>query len=214
MSNSNNNLIPNGTAINLKHFIYLDRPRLTSYASQLSDGIVQSRKLTENVVNRSVDSPLELYEEEIVEKGNEAEFSIGPKTHIGGLTNKKNNKIITRTGFKNSGTIITDESSQSFSEDKINHDNSYLYIEEKLIEKNILCEVNNFSQLNSYSPLIKIKGTARFFDWETIRELLSNPNEFHSYLNKVYIKIDKNRNLTQDLGSEYFQEPNLAVNIY
>ncbi|WP_459195265.1 DUF6414 family protein [Nostoc sp. FACHB-892] len=51
----------NGSAISLKHFIYLDRNRLNSYSSQLEDGIIQIRRLTENLGNKTADVHGERY---------------------------------------------------------------------------------------------------------------------------------------------------------
>jgi hypothetical protein len=52
VSKTEKNLDVNGNDISLKQFIYLDRNRLKSYSSQISDGIVQLRRLTENNITR------------------------------------------------------------------------------------------------------------------------------------------------------------------
>ena len=174
MKKQNKNLLPDGNVVNLKHFIYLDRDRLASYSSQLSDGIVQLRRLTENIGNRSVDSPVEQYAEEIIEKDNETELSLGPKAHAGGVSVKNANKNTNRRGFKEGATTITDESSQSFSQDEIDHDNAYLRLEKKLIKENLLVEVNTIDELIQDSRLIKIKGITRFFDWDSLKGLITN----------------------------------------
>ena len=174
MKKQNKNLLPDGNVVNLKHFIYLDRDRLASYSSQLSDGIVQLRRLTENIGNRSVDSPVEQYAEEIIEKDNETELSLGPKAHAGGVSVKNANKNTNRRGFKEGATTITDESSQSFNQDEIDHDNAYLRLEKKLIKENLLVEVNTIDELIQDSRLIKIKGITRFFDWDSLKGLITN----------------------------------------
>jgi hypothetical protein len=170
----NKNLLPDGNVVNLKHFIYLDRDRLTSYSSQFSDGIVQLRRLTENIGNRSVDSPVEQYAEEIIEKDNETELSLGPKAHAGGVSVKNANKNTNRRSFREGGTTTTDESSQSFSQDEVDHDNAYLRLEEKLIKENLLIEVNTINELSQDVRLIKIKGITRFFDWNSLKGLITN----------------------------------------
>jgi hypothetical protein len=170
----NKNLLPDGNVVNLKHFIYLDRDRLTSYSSQFSDGIIQLRRLTENIGNRSVDSPVEQYAEEIIEKNNETELSLGPKAHAGGVSVKNANKNTNRRGFKGGGTATTDESFQSYSQDEVDHDNAYLRLEEKLIKENLLVEVNTIDELIQDSRLIKIKGITRFFDWDSLKGLITN----------------------------------------
>lgn len=174
MKKQNKNLLPDGNVVNLKHFIYLDRDRLSSYSSQFSDGIIQLRRLTENIGNRSVDSPVEQYAEEIIEKNNETELSLGPKAHAGGVSVKNVNKNTNRRGFKEGATTITDESSQSFSQDEIDHDNAYLRLEEKLIKENLLFEVNTINELSQDVRLIKIKGITRFFDWDSLKGLITN----------------------------------------
>ena len=174
MKKQSKNLLPDGNVVNLKHFIYLDRDRLTSYSSQFSDGIVQLRRLTENIGNRSVDSPVEQYAEEIIEKDNETELSFGPKAHAVGVSVKNLNKNTNKVGFKGGGTAITDESSQSYSQDEIDHDNAYLRLEEKLIKENLLIEVNTINELSQDVRLIKIKGITRFFDWDSLKGLITN----------------------------------------
>ena len=174
MKKQNKNLLPDGNVVNLKHFIYLDRDRLASYSSQLSDGIVQLRRLTENIGNRSVDSPVEQYAEEIIEKDNETELSLGPKAHAGGVSVKNANKNTNRRGFKGGGTATTDESSQSFSQDIIDHDHGYFLLEKKLIQDKLLIEATTVSQLTQNSPLIKVTGITRFFDWDSLKSLIYN----------------------------------------
>ncbi len=174
MKKQNKNLLPDGNVVNLKHFIYLDRDRLASYSSQLSDGIVQLRRLTENMGSRSVDSPVEEYAEEIVEKNNETEFSVGPKAHAGGVSVKNINKNTNRRGFKGGGNTTTDESSQSFSQDMIDHDYGYFLLEKKLIQNKLLIEASTVSQLTQNSPLIKMTGITRFFDWDSLKNLIYN----------------------------------------
>ncbi len=115
----------NGSDINLRHFIYLDRTRLTSYSSQLSDGIIQLRRLTENRGNRLVDNPSERVRESFRETATDGEVKLG--FAAGKKTNKRNSK----TTFKVSGVTSTDEYSQSFSEDKTDYDNTYITFEKQ-----------------------------------------------------------------------------------
>ncbi|MEH2238127.1 DUF6414 family protein [Nostoc sp.] len=79
----------NGSAISLKHFIYLDRNRLNSYSSQLEDGIIQIRRLTENLGNKTADVHGERYTEKTEEEAREIEFSLGPKNLMGGYQGKE-----------------------------------------------------------------------------------------------------------------------------
>jgi hypothetical protein len=117
---------------------------------------------------------VEQYAEEIIEKDNETELSLGPKAHAGGVSVKNANKNTNRRGFKEGATTITDESSQSFNQDEIDHDNAYLRLEKKLIKENLLVEVNTIDELIQDSRLIKIKGITRFFDWDSLKGLITN----------------------------------------
>ncbi len=169
MSKTEKSLDVNGNAISLKQFIYLDRNRLTSYSSQFSDGIVQLRRITENNVTRITENPAQETRERFEENNSEGEAKFAG---FGGKTNKKRNR---KTTFSQpTGTINSDEESQSFSEDKTDYDNAYLMLERQLVEKGMLTEINENFQRNTYSPLIKAKGISRFFDWESIASLLNN----------------------------------------
>ncbi|MHC5741278.1 MAG: DUF6414 family protein [Nostoc sp.] len=79
----------NGSATSLKHFIYLDRNRLNSYSSQLDDGIIQLRRLTENLGNKTADVHGEKYTEKTEEEARDIELSLGPKNIMGGYQRKE-----------------------------------------------------------------------------------------------------------------------------
>ncbi|MDZ7958197.1 MAG: hypothetical protein RMY34_09900 [Aulosira sp. DedQUE10] len=125
----------NGSAISLKHFIYLDRNRLNSYSSQLDDGIIQIRRLTENIGNKITDVHDERYTEKTEEESRDIEFSLGPKNFMGGISGKGNDKISKKEGYKEGAKTIIDESSESFSQDKIDYHNNYLIFEKQLIDQ-------------------------------------------------------------------------------
>ena len=177
MKTEKKNLEKNGSDISLKHFIYLDRKRLDSYSSQLLDGIVQIRRITENAGAKTTDSPNQQYTEHTEENGREGEISLGPKTYAGGFSAKGASKTTKKTGVKQGGQTTIDELSQSFSEDKIDYHNSYLLFEQELITKGILKEISRESQLNQYSSLIKITGISKFFDWESVMNFMDRQYE-------------------------------------
>ena len=167
MSKSDKILERNGSDISLKKFIYLDRNRLNSYLSQISDGIVQLRRLTENTAIRVTENPTELTRESFQESSSEGEAKLGV---IARSKSKKKNR---KTTFKEPGGATTsDEESQSFSEDKTDYDNAYLILERQLSEMELLSEIDGNVQPDNYKPIVKAKGISRFFDWEAISNML------------------------------------------
>lgn len=176
MTELENNLAESGEGTSLKHFIYLDRSRITSYSSQLLDGIVQLRRLTESEGNRSAQSSDEEYTEEVEEDGKEGEVSIGPKNYAGGMSGKSVNKLTKRKGFKKGANTVNNDFSQSLSEEKTDYDNGYLVLEKELIVRKFLAEIRDESELKQYSSLIKITATSRFFDWDSILQLMTQEN--------------------------------------
>lgn len=169
----------NGSDINLRHFIYLDRTRLTSYSSQLSDGIIQLRRLTENRGNRFVDNPSERVRESFRETTTDGEVKLG--FAAGKKTNKRNSK----TTIKESGVTSTDEYLQSFSEDKTDYDNTYITFEKQLMESGALSEISEGTVLERYTPLIKTSGVSRFFDWESIVKVFNSTCDFNNVINQI-----------------------------
>ncbi|MEH2300593.1 MAG: hypothetical protein V7K88_16725 [Nostoc sp.] len=171
----------NGSATSLKHFIYLDRNRLNSYSSQLEDGIIQIRRLTENLGNKTADVHGEKYTEKTEEEARDIEVSLGPKNIMGGVSAKGNDKSTKKEGYKEGTKTIMDESSESFSQDKIDYQNTYLIFEKQLITKGILKEFFHEDQLKQYASLIKITGISKFFDWNS---LLNFCDEFGNLIAK------------------------------
>lgn len=182
MTELDNNLPGSGEGTSLKHFIYLDRSRINSYSSQLLDGIVQLRRLTENEGNSSAQSSDEEYTEEVQEDGKEGEVSIGPKNYAGGMSGKSVNKLTTRKGFRKGANTLNNDFSQSLLEEKIDYDNGYLNIEKQLIIRKFLTEIRDESELKQYSSLIKITATSRFFDWDSILQVMTQEQVTLAYL--------------------------------
>ncbi|HYX15170.1 MAG TPA: hypothetical protein VE944_12535 [Nostoc sp.] len=194
-----NNFIENIEDINLKHFIYLDRNRLHSYSSQLLNGIVQIKRLTENEANKITQGTDEEYTEEIQEDGKEGEISIGPKNLAGGLSGKTIDKTIIRKGFKKGINADTKEYSYSSSEDIVDHDNGYLDFEEGLIRKGILKEIKSELDLKEYSSLIKITGTSKFFDWNSIIETFTDKDILSIFLNQTQLNSNQRKAKEQEI---------------
>jgi hypothetical protein len=172
-------LLKNGSDINLRHFIYLDRTRLTSYSSQLSDGVIQLRRLTENKGNRLVDNPSERVRESFREIATDGEVKLG--FAAGKKTNKRNSK----TTLKESGVTSTDEYFQSFSEDKTDYDNTYITFEKQLIQSGSLSEITEDMVLEDYTPLIKTSGVSRFFDWDSMVKVFNSTCDFSNVINQI-----------------------------
>lgn len=203
----NNDLTENSEETKIKHFIYLDRERLNSYASQLSDGIVQVRRLGENEVTKITKGSNDEYTEEIQEDGREGEISIGPKNYAGGLSGKTIDKTTRKQGFRKGLTTEGSEFSYSAFEDIHTHDNGYLEFEEDLIKKGFLKEIKDESELKEYSSLIKITGTSKFFDWDSIVETFSDKEI-------LYMLMDQgNNSLTSNQKKTKEKEMNIALKV-
>ncbi|MBD2335920.1 hypothetical protein H6G64_02800 [Calothrix sp. FACHB-156] len=177
------NLIEEDEALNLKHFIYLDKIKLHSYSSQLLGGLVQLRRLIENEGIRSTQSSGEEYTEKVQEDGKEGEISFGPKNYAGGISGKTIDKTISKNGYKKGLNTKSDEYLYSTTEDIVEHDYGYFKFEEILTNKGILRQINNIEELEKYSSLIKITGVCRFTDWDSIIEAFSSDNVINYFLN-------------------------------
>lgn len=94
------------------------------------------------------------------------------------MTGKGDKKQTIKSGIKSPiGSIQESSESKNFSEDKLDHDNLYLLLEQHFIGHKLLNEITDVSCLeNSESQIIKITAPTRFFDWSMIHKLLENPN--------------------------------------
>lgn len=169
--------LEDGSVINPRHFIYLDRSRLFSYTAQVSDGLPQLRSLLETVSRSVVDTPIERYSEENQELLNEVDGSIGPKGFAGGLSGKRSHQRSHKKGVKESGATNKYESMQILAEHKAEHDNLYLLLEQELIDVGLLHEVNETLIPQQCPRLIKVTGTARFFDWDSVLRFMEEPDD-------------------------------------
>lgn len=180
MSKINKDLLTGGKGINPKHFIYLDRSRLFSYTAQFSDGLPQLRHLLESVNKGNLSTDTEQYNEEVKEVSNAVEASVGAKSVVGSVAGTKEEKKTQKRSIKDAGNTAKYEALQALSEVKVEHDNLYLLLEEDLIEAGLLLELNkDISQAES-SALIKVKGVARFFDWEMLAKLYERPEDLRN----------------------------------
>ena len=200
MSNPNKNSLKNGSAINPKHFIYLDRNRLFSYASQLSDGLPQLRRFLEMASRKVVDSDIEKYEEATEETSGTGEISVGPKSFAGTVAGNIGKKGTKKRGFKDSGLSDTKESLDALLEDKIEHDNLYLTLEQDLVDAGLLHELGQELLLAQSPPLVKVKGIARFMDWASFFKLFEDPDKLWSILDVNTRKNLGNKNNIKNLA--------------
>ncbi|MCW9680158.1 hypothetical protein FJR41_004930 [Dolichospermum planctonicum UHCC 0167] len=188
------NLIEEDEISSLKHFIYLDKIKLHSYSSQLFGGVVQLRRLTENEGTKSTQSSGEEYTEKIQEDGKEGEISIGPKNYAGGASGKTLDKTTLKDGYKKGVNTASDEYLSSTTEDIVEHDYGYLKFEEILINRGILKEIKDITELEKYSSLIKITGVCRFIDWDSIIELCSKDSVINSFVSNSKQNTNQNTN--------------------
>ncbi|QIR40619.1 hypothetical protein HCG51_30615 [Tolypothrix sp. PCC 7910] len=196
------NLIKEDDALNLKHFIYLDKIKLYSYSSQLLGGLVQLRRLIENEGIKSIQSSGEEYTEKVQEDGKEGEISLGPKNYAGGISGKTIDKTISKNGYKKGVNTKSDEYLYSTTEDIVDHDYGYLKFEEILTKKGILRQINNIEQLEKYSSLIKITGVCRFTDWDSIIEAVSSDNVIN------FFRLNYNQNTEKGFKKNSQQKKN------
>lgn len=157
--------------VSLKHFIYLDRERLKSYSSQLLNGIVQMHRFSENRGSKTTESSPDISETHTSKTEKSNEVSVGPKNTMGAVA-KKNTTSSTKSHiYIEKGLIEIDNLEKLYSKDVEDYDNSYLDLETKLIEHGLLVEVNKSIPISKYPRLVKLRGTARFFDWNTFKVL-------------------------------------------
>lgn len=182
MNEQNGGFIENGSVISPRHFIYLDRSRLFSYTAQLSDGLPHLRSFLESVGHSTSDSSIEQYGEEVNEDTGDGEGS----GNLGVITvkGKKGHKSSHKEGFKDGGSTNKYDSLQILSQDKIEHDNLYLALEEDLASAGWLKELDESALLDRLPTLIKVKGVARFFDWESIMQLFEKPDAIWSFFSE------------------------------
>lgn len=173
MNNAEKALTGSGGVTSLKHFVYLDRERLISYMAQLSDGVTLLRRFLEGDGRKSVETPIEHYGSETQETSTELEGNIGLKAAVGVSSTRSGKKLATK-GFKDSGVARTDDSFRLFAEDKAEHDNLYLILEERLTERDWLREITPDIASSSTPRLVKVKGAARFCDWNSFHDFLKN----------------------------------------
>jgi hypothetical protein len=177
-------LTVSGDDTKLKHFIYLDRSRLNSYTSQISDGLTQIRRLSETINRKDTQNPAEEFQEEIREKISSAEGSLGNTLLVKG-SGKGEKKQSIKTGYKSQKSPIQESSeSKNFSEDKLEHDNLYLLLEKELIQSGMLIEANEDTfSCGVESQLVKITATTRFFDWSTIHKICEKADDIKGLMN-------------------------------
>ncbi|MDE0398919.1 MAG: hypothetical protein OXL96_14075, partial [Candidatus Poribacteria bacterium] len=160
--------------LNPVEFLYLDRNRLFSYASQLEDGLTLLRRLRDTVEGGSVDEPVTTEYEQAerttttgaagVRAGVRAEASLKTEDTQTDRTSSGGQRQISFT-------------KQGLDEAKIEHDNLMLIIQRNLEESGRL---RPFTGSVSESGLYLFRGTLSFYDWSTVIKLLKGFNVFQS----------------------------------
>jgi len=144
------------------------------------DGIIQLRQLNETIRESSTDTP-------VIESGTETTESFkeggsGASIKIVEVNRKRYKKRSKTKGVESGGTSITTESIESSSEEKVNHDNIYINLERDLIKANFLKEVDGKLLMNNYChSLVKIRGLARFMDWNSLKKIVNGIGELLPY---------------------------------
>lgn len=180
MSAENGIFNGNGSGIEPYHFIYLDRQRLTSYVAQTSDGVTLLRRLLDSNTQRNINVPAEKYRQEVREESAVGEVNVGPDfLGFGGTKEKKTSRT---KSIKESDPTQEYGSFQALLEDKLDHDNLYLLLEQDLNRAGRLRNVDAEWLRNPRPGLVKATGTSRFVDWQAIGKFLEQIDSMWSNL--------------------------------
>ena len=174
MSKREKGFSENGNGIKPKHFIYLDRNRLFSYVSQLSDGLPTVRNLLDAIGDSATETPTEIEKRGIIEESGEGNVKGSlAAVQAGGKKSRKKEK--TKAVRKTDGPTKTYNSLNLLSQSKIEHDNLYIALETDLINSGLITEINNknFGEDN-LSCIVKISSYASFIDPELISDMTFN----------------------------------------
>ncbi len=149
-------------------FLYLDRGRLFSYASQLEDGLTLLRRLRDTVEGGSVDKPA-ITEREQAERTTAASVA---GTNLGIKAEGSQETETTQTDRVSSGgQTQVSFTKQGLDQAKIEHDNLMLIIQRNLEESGRL---KPFTGTLPASGLYLFRGPLSFFDWSTIVKLIAS----------------------------------------
>lgn len=99
------------------------------------------------------------------------EVHLGAKNTFGGIVAKNGNKTITSHLYREKGINATDSFETTFSQSVVDYDNAYLELEKELIDNQLLSKINKSIPISKYPRLVKLRGTARFFDWNAFKIL-------------------------------------------
>lgn len=158
----------------IREFIYLDRPRLASYAAQLNNGIISTRRLAEmSLSGEVVSSPTITNESETVDK---ASGTAGIRFGVN-LEGSAEFQQAKRKSVEDGGDLTANYSGTHFSQDKHDHDNLFESIEKQLKERGLLSE---YKGGNPKTPLIQVEGALKLMDWAALISIFSNIDSFQN----------------------------------
>jgi len=157
-----------GNATNLVEVLYLDRGRLHSYAAQLGDGLTILRRLHNvggNVTTRYSGQTR-------VDTENRNSRRTGGGIHsVGRLDTDVTKEDTSRQSSASAHTSDADYEQAEFGEDKAEHDNLLLIIEQNLYDAGVL---KDFTGEIDSPGLYRFQGPMRFFDWELLGSLIES----------------------------------------
>jgi hypothetical protein len=156
----------------IREFIYLDRPRLASYAAQLNNGIISTRRLAEmSMSGQVISSPTVINGSETVDKATgTAGLQLG--VSLGGSAEFQQTK---HKSIEDGGDLTADFSGSQYSQDKHDHDNLFESIEKQLKDRNLL---SNYTGGIPKTPLIQVDGALKLMDWAALISIFSNVDSF------------------------------------
>lgn len=157
-----------------RHFIYLDRNRLFSYISQMSNGLPTVKSLLRSASESSTTTPDSYEKKESSETSTKATGELNVSILKG--SGSEDNKEITEEKWNtDDGSFDTYNSLQILANLKIEHDNLYLALEKDLLKLNLIKDIDE-SNIKNYntSSIIKISSYASFVDPELIEAITFN----------------------------------------
>lgn len=153
----------------LREILYLDRPRLLSYASQLTDGVSAMRRMLAGTETGSVISGMarELEETKRQENTGKAEGGVPGILNMGGQAVRETTE---RRTYTTGGDQKTRRELEALLEDKVDLDNLLLLTEQQLRERSILRDFDG----TQYGGLLRFHGSLSFADWTIVHDLLKD----------------------------------------
>lgn len=169
MSNSSTNeSAATGNATNLVEVLYLDRGRLHSYAAQLGDGLTLLRRI--NAVAGSADTRFSAVTRVDSEKRTSRRTG-GGSTHYVRIDTDHTSEDSTYQSSTGAHESESGYQQEEFGEEKAEHDNLLLLIEDSLYATGILTD---FTGSIEKAGLYRFQGHMKFFDWGLFNSLVQS----------------------------------------